>query len=232
MPQKLANLSEYIPSFMSDFDILKRFFSMSEPEFRLLWALIEKVHNNKRPETSDSHGIYDWETMLKMNHEGELSLRKEKVILRMARNNRYTLNYFLQLLDAFAPHQSYELDISQLYSDFILKLKITLPMEGDFLEVRKIVSHEGVVPSHISIVFELEDIEEFTSKHLGALVVAFEQEVKAYEITPENTGDGVLLSPITKANVSEKTILLQTEASNQVICRLRGVRLPSEVKFG
>ena len=80
----------------------------------------------------------------------------------MARNNRYTLNYFLKLLDAFAPPQSYELDISQLYSDFILKLKITLPMEGDFLEVRKIVSHEGVVPSHISIVFVLEDIEEFT----------------------------------------------------------------------
>lgn len=195
MPQKLVNLAEYVPLFISDIDSIERYFVMVEPEFRLLWDLHLRILNNKRPETADSAGLYDWETMLGIRHDGTIENRRERVKLRLSRNNRYTFNYLILLLNTFAGPGSYEVDDSKLYDEFKLKIKITLPILDDLVEVFKICSHEGIISSHIGLDFEVnlgeievKDTLYFTS--IGRYDLAYD----ISELTTD--GDSIFVIPI------------------------------------
>jgi len=191
MPLKLVNLAEYVPLFISDIDTIRRFFAMVEPEFRLLWNLYLKILLNKRPETADNEGLWDWETMLGIRHDGTIPNRRERVKLRMARNNRYTFNYLVRLMEAFAGTGRYEIDDSLLYTDFKLKIKVILPVIDDLKEVMMICSHEGIISSHIGIDFEVVEEVEYENEILTDVLNKYQEEI---DISGYTTSDGTIFA--------------------------------------
>lgn len=145
------DVSRYFPILMKQ---IKQFQGIREgenPEFRMLFASMQQVLNRAFIEESDEVGIRRWERILHLASNGDLDVRKFRILARMNEKLPYTMPILKQQLELLCGSDGYTVALKQ--DAYTLQVRLVFLVSGKLAAVREYL--ERIKPANILVQYGL-----------------------------------------------------------------------------
>lgn len=149
--QREIDISRYFPVFMQG---IKQFQGIREgenPEFRMLFRFMEQVLNRAFIEESDEAGIRRWERILNLASNGDLDVRKFRVLARMNEKLPYTMSILRQQLELLCGSHGYTVALD--HEAYTLQVRLVFLVSEKLNAVREYL--ERMKPANILVKYGL-----------------------------------------------------------------------------
>lgn len=149
--QREIDIFQHLPSLMQK---IKQFQGIREgenPEFYALFQAMEQVLNRAFIEISDESGIRRWERILNLASNGDLDVRKFRVLARMNEKLPYTMPILKQQLELLCGSDGYTLALNQ--EEYILQVRLAFLVSEKLAAVREYL--ERIKPANILVRYGL-----------------------------------------------------------------------------
>lgn len=149
--QREIDIARYFPVFMQK---IKQFEGIREgenPEFRTLFQSMEQVLNRAFIKESDEAGIRRWERILNLASNGDLYVRKFRVLARMGEQLPYTMSILKQQLELLCGSHGYTVALN--HEEYTLQVRLVFLVSEKLNAVREYL--ERIKPANILVKYGL-----------------------------------------------------------------------------
>ncbi|MCI8610008.1 MAG: DUF2313 domain-containing protein [Firmicutes bacterium] len=122
-------LIEYLPEFLRAFREFRFLTDKEQAQAKELWLALEKLWNNQYIETLDEDGCKRWETILKLRHPKDSSLKERRsgILSKMAEQRPFTMRTLKNTLTTLCGEGNFHVEL--LPADYALRIKVRVPAE-------------------------------------------------------------------------------------------------------
>ena len=149
--QREIDIFQNLPSIMQK---IKQFQGIREgenPEFYMLFESMEQVLNRAFIQDSDEAGIRRWERILNLASNGNLDVRKFRVLARMNEKLPYTMQILKQQLEFLCGSDGYTVALNQ--EEYTLQVRLVFLVSEKLAAVREYL--ERIKPANILVKYGL-----------------------------------------------------------------------------
>ena len=145
------DISRYFPILMKQIKQFQGIRDGENPEFRTLFQSMEQVLNRAFIEESDEAGIRRWERILNLASNGNLDVRKFRVLARMNEKLPYTMQILKQQLELLCGPDGYTVALNQ--EEYTLQVRLVFLVSEKLAAVREYL--ERIKPANILVKYGL-----------------------------------------------------------------------------
>lgn len=145
------DISRYFPILMKQIKQFQGIRDGENPEFRTLFQSMEQVLNRAFIEESDEVGVRRWERILHLASNGDLDVRKFRVLARMNEKLPYTMQILKQQLELLCGPDGYTVALNQ--EEYTLQVRLVFLVSEKLAAVREYL--ERIKPANILVKYGL-----------------------------------------------------------------------------
>lgn len=149
--QREIDISRYFPALMQEIKQFQGIRDAENPEFRRLFKSMEQTLNRAFIDESDEAGIRRWERILNLASNGDLDVRKFRVLARMNEKLPYTMPILKQQLEFLCGSDGYSVELNN--EEYTLQIRLAFLVSGKLAAVREYL--ERIKPANILVKYGL-----------------------------------------------------------------------------
>lgn len=145
------DISRYFPDLMQE---IKQFQGIREgenPQFRMLFEAMEQTLNRAFIDESDEAGIRRWERILNLASNGNLDVRKFRVLARMNEKLPYTMTILRNQLELLCDSDGYTVALN--HEEYTLQVRLVFLVSEKLAAIREYL--ERTKPANILVKYGL-----------------------------------------------------------------------------
>lgn len=147
-PERLVELSRYVPEFLRNYTELKELYGREEEELRLLYGHIDTLWTVSLIKEADLQGIIRYEKLLGMPSNNRLSLeeRRANVLIKWNRLLPYTLRRLVEQLALWSGDEPFVVDTSR-YKEYALRIEVFNQSQAALRGIKE--TAEEMIPANL-----------------------------------------------------------------------------------